>query len=117
MRKIYLFFSILLMFGSVVKAQTRTISGVVTGDKDETLPGVTIKIKGSTIGTQTDIDGKYSLKVTNMQNVTVGASYIGYTYQEKTLKVGENNADFKLLPAANNLNEVVITGYGEQKKI
>jgi len=116
MRKIYLFFSILLMFGSIVKAQTRTISGVVTGDKDETLPGVTIKIKGSTTATQTDIDGKYSLKVTNMQNVTVAASYIGYTYQEKTLKVGEANADFKLQPAANDLSEVVITGYGEAKK-
>jgi len=117
MRKIYLFFSILLMFGSVVKAQTRTISGVVTGDKDETLPGVTIKVKGSTIGTQTDIDGKYSLKVTNMQNVTVGATYIGYSYQEKTLKVGENNADFKLEVSASNLNEVIVTGYGEQKKL
>jgi hypothetical protein len=47
MRKIFLFFSVLLVFSSALKAQTRTVSGVVTGDKGETLPGVTIKVKGS----------------------------------------------------------------------
>jgi TonB-linked SusC/RagA family outer membrane protein len=116
MRKIFLFLSVLLMFSSVLKAQTRTITGVVTGDKGETLPGVTIKVKGSTAGTQTDIDGKYSLKVTSLQNVTIGVTYIGYNYQEKTLKVGEMNADFKLTVSTSDLSEVVVTGYGEQKK-
>jgi TonB-linked SusC/RagA family outer membrane protein len=117
MRKFFLFFSMLLLLGSTLKAQTRTISGVVTGDKGETLPGVTIKVKGSTAGTQTDIDGKYSIKVTSLQTVTIGATYIGYGYQEKTLKVGEMNADFRMIQSTNDLNEVVVVGYGEQKKI
>ncbi|MES2275510.1 MAG: SusC/RagA family TonB-linked outer membrane protein [Bacteroidota bacterium] len=116
MRKIFLFLSVLLMFGSTLKAQTRTVSGVVTGDKGETLPGVTVKVKGSITGTQTDIDGKYSIKVTSLQNVVIGVTYIGYAYQEKTLKIGEMNADFQLSSTASNLSEVVVVGYGEQKK-
>lgn len=116
MRRIFLFLSALLMLSSALKAQTRTVSGVVTGDKGETLPGVTVKVKGSSAGTQTDVDGKYSIKVTNLQSVTIGVTYIGYAYQEKTLKVGEMNADFKLVSVANDLTEVVVVGYGEQKK-
>ncbi|GAB3917673.1 TonB-dependent receptor [Mucilaginibacter boryungensis] len=104
------------MLSSALKAQTRTITGVVTGDKGETLPGVTISVKGTTTGTQTDVDGKYSIKVTNMQNVTIGAKYLGYAYQEKTLKIGEANADFKLVQIASDLTEVIVTGYGEAKK-
>jgi TonB-linked SusC/RagA family outer membrane protein len=117
MRKVFLFFSVLLLLGSTLKAQVRTVSGVVTGDKGETLPGVTIKVKGGATGTQTDVDGKYSIKVTSLQNVVISATYIGYAYQEKALKIGEMNADFKLKATANDLNEVVVVGYGEQNKI
>lgn len=116
MRKVFLFFSMLLLFSSMLKAQTRTVSGVVTDDKGETLPGVTIKVKGGATGTQTDVDGKYSIKVTSMQSVVISATYVGYAYQEKALKIGEMNADFKLVSTTNDLNEVVVVGYGEQKK-
>lgn len=117
MRRILLIFSVLLFLSNALFAQTRTISGVVTGDKGETLPGVSIQVKGGTKGTTTDIDGKYSLVVTNLQTVVLTVKYIGYAYQEKAIPANERNADFKLVPTANNLNEVVVVGYGEQKKI
>lgn len=116
MRKIYLLLSVLLLLSNVLLAQNRTITGTVTDEKDQPLPGVTVTIKGSSISTSTDVDGKYSLKATNLQNVVVGVRFIGYAYQAKTLRVGENNADFKMVPETNSLSEVVVVGYGEQKK-
>jgi TonB-linked SusC/RagA family outer membrane protein len=118
MRKIYLLFSVLLLLSinNVLHAQNRTVSGTVLDEKSEPLPGVTVQVKGSSAATVTDINGKYAIKVTNLQNVVIGVSFVGYSYQSKTLKVGEKNADFKLVPNANNLDEVVVVGYGIQKK-
>ena len=116
MRKIFLLFSVLLLLSSALKAQTRTISGVVKDEKGESLPGATIQIKGSNVATTTDVAGKYAIKATSLQNVVVGVKFLGYNYQEKTLRVGEMNADFQLVPTQNSLSEVVVVGYGEQKK-
>jgi len=118
MRKIYLILSVLLLLGSVLKAQAqdRTVTGTVVDEKGGPLPGVTVQVKGSKVSTATDADGKYSIKVTNLQNVVIGVSFLGYNYQEKTLRVGEMNADFKMVPSNNSLDEVVVVGYGEQKK-
>lgn len=117
MRKFFYLFSVLLLIGSALKAQDRTITGSVTDEKGLPLPGVTITVKGSTAGTVTNTDGKYSIKGTNLQTIVVGAKFIGYNYQEKALKVGEMNADFKLLPSESNLDEVVVVGYGTQKRV
>jgi len=116
MRKIYLLFLVLLLLSNVLKAQDRTISGTVLDEKNQPLPGVIVQVKGSKASTSTDPNGKYTLKVTNLQNVVVGVSFIGYNYQEKTLRVGEMNADFTLAPTNKDLEEVVVVGYGEQKK-
>ena len=118
MRKIYLLFSMLLLLSisNVLQAQNRTVSGTVLDEKSQPLPGVTVQVKGSSAATVTDVNGKYAIKVTNLQNVVIGVSFVGYSYQSKTLKVGEKNADFKLVPNNNNLDEVVVVGYGTQKK-
>ncbi len=118
MRKIYLILSVLLLLCNVLKAQDqdRTVSGNVVDEKDLPMPGVTVQVKGSKASAATDANGKYSIRVTNLQNVVIGVSFVGYSYQEKTLRVGEMNADFKLAPTNNNLDEVVVVGYGEQKK-
>ena len=106
----------LLLCSNILRAQDRTVTGTVWDEKNEPLPGVTIQVKGSTAVTSTDVNGKYSIKVTNLQNVVIGASFVGYNYMEKTLRVGEKNADFRMTPNTNNLNEVVVVGYGEQRK-
>ncbi len=118
MRKIYLLFSVLLLLSisNVLQAQNRTVSGTVLDEKNQPLPGVTVQVKGSKASTTTDVNGKYAIKVTNLQNVSIGVSFVGYNYSEKTLKVGEMNADFKMVPSSTDLDEVVIVGYGVQKK-
>jgi len=106
MRKIFLLFFVMLSISIATRAQNRTITGVVTGkDDNQPLIGVTITVKGSTTSTATDVNGKYSIKVTNLQNVVLGAKYIGYQYTEVALQPGDTKLDFKL-------DEVVVTGYG-----
>jgi len=116
MRKIYLLLSVLLLLSTVLKAQNRTITGTVVDEKNAPLPGVTVQVKGSMASTATDANGKYSIKVTNLQSVVIGVKFLGYNYQEKTLREGEKNADFKLAPTNSSLDEVVVVGYGVQKK-
>lgn len=117
MRKIYLILSVLLLLGNILKAQDRTVSGTVVDEKSLPLPGVTVQIKGSDVSVATDVNGKYALKATNLQTVVVTVRFVGYSYQEKALKIGEMNADFKMTPTVSDLNEVVVVGYGQQKKI
>lgn len=118
MRKIFLLFAVLLLTSSTLMAQNRTITGTVrSNDKNEPLIGVAVQVKGSNVGTTTDTSGHFSLTATNLQSIVVGVRYIGYAYQEKTLRIGEMNADFKLVPISNSLDEVVVVGYGTQKKV
>jgi TonB-linked SusC/RagA family outer membrane protein len=118
MRKIFLLFTMLMVATLATYAQNRTITGVVT-DKttNEPLIGVSITVKGSTTaGTATDANGKFSIKVTNLQDVVLRAKYIGYDFQEQNVPQGQTNINFKLAVSANNLSEVVIVGYGTQTK-
>src|ERR1700744_481542 len=116
MRKVYLLLSLLLLFSAVLRAQNRTVTGVVSDEKGQPFPGVTVTVKGSSATTVSDVNGKYSISVTNAQNVVIGARYVGYNYQEKTARVGEKNVDFQLAPTNSDLTEVVVVGYSEQKK-
>jgi len=119
MRKLFLLFIVMLTINIAAHAQNRTITGVVTGEGEtDPLIGVTITVKGSPAATATDINGKFSIKVTNLQNVTLGAKFIGFQYQEQTLKPGETVLNFKLMKSSTNLSEVAIVavGYGTQLK-
>jgi len=117
--KKFLLILLLSAIAASVFAQTRTITGtVVSSDKNEPLVGVTVQIKGNSTAAQTDVNGRYSIKITNLQNVVLTIKYVGYAYQEHTLRVGENNLDVKLVASAEtNLNDVVVVGYGTQKRI
>ena len=105
---IFLFFAV-YSFG-----QSITVKGVITDESTgDPLPGVNIVLKNTIIGTQTDFDGKYVLT-----NVTKGSvivySFIGY--QSKEVIVKESVIDVVLKEAAQKLEEVVIVGYGKQKR-
>jgi TonB-linked SusC/RagA family outer membrane protein len=97
--------------GMLVYGQERTITGTVTDDSGP-LPGVSIIIKGTTNGTETDFDGKYSL-TTNTGDVLV-FSFVGMTSQEK--RVGIANVINVTLQADNILDEVIVTAYGTSTK-
>ncbi|MCH7413141.1 TonB-dependent receptor [Belliella sp. R4-6] len=92
-----------------------TITGVVTDKEDGvTLPGVNVVIKGTTNGTVTDIEGVYSITVPNNDAVLVFSS-IGYVTQE--MRVGSTNTiNIELSQDLQQLGEVVVVGYGSQKK-
>ena len=91
----------------------KTITGTVTGNDGEAIPGVSVLVKGTTSGTMTDALGKYSLAVPN-EATTLVFSYIGMKTQEKTI---EGNVVNCVLSIENSeLAEVVVIGYGQVKK-
>ncbi|MFV0329133.1 MAG: SusC/RagA family TonB-linked outer membrane protein [Dysgonomonas sp.] len=95
--------------------QSITVKGKVTDNIGEPLPGVSIVLKGTTTGVMTDIDGNYSISVPN-NNAVLTISYVGFVPQEH--KVGNNlTLDVVLVEQSTDLDEVVVVGYGVQKKI
>lgn len=115
MRKILC--SLLLTILSVCYAYAQTtVTGVVKDDTGESLPGATVSIKGTTTGTITDINGKFSLKVSNPANTILKISYIGMKVQEIALKGRTAGIAVKLESDSRQLQEVVAIGYGTMKK-
>lgn len=110
-------FTFLLCFSLMasVFAQTREVSGVViSGEDNMPLPGVSVLIKGTTTGTVTDVDGRFKLNVAD-QNAVLILSFIGFTPLE--VPVGNNTTlDLTLRPDLKSLEEVVVVGYGVQKR-
>jgi len=91
------------------------ISGQVTDDKGVTLPGVSVSLKGTGTGTVSDIKGNFSITVPDASSGTLVFSYLGYINQEIVLK-GQTNIKVSLQVDSKSLNEVVVVGYGTQKK-
>lgn len=104
-----------LGFGLNSQAQVRTVKGsVTTTDTKETLPGATIQVKGTTDGTVTDIDGNYTIKISQAKVVLI-FSYIGYKTKEVEV-TGKLQVDVELEPQKTTLDEVVVIGYGSVRK-
>jgi len=115
MKRKIIFLSVLLLFGvCLVSAQQNlSVSGVVTDASDGSpMVGVSVLVKGSTTGTVTDVNGKYTLNV--QQGSTLVFSYIGMEKQQVQAKSRVVNV--KLQSDAHVLNEVVAVGYGTMKK-
>lgn len=110
--KKHLLLSLMLMLGfcAQVWAQDRVVSGKVTSSEDgSALPGVSIAVKGTTRGVQTDANGIYKVSVPN--NATLTISFIGF--ESQSIAVGNRTTlDVKLVSSAKELSEVVVTGYG-----
>ncbi|WP_423146002.1 TonB-dependent receptor [Rubrolithibacter danxiaensis] len=92
----------------------QTIQGTVTDNKGQPLPGVSVKIKGTNVGTVTDVNGNYSITASN-GNGTLVFSFIGFTTQEVAIN-NRTQIDVRLLENSQALNEVVVIGYGTQLK-
>jgi TonB-linked SusC/RagA family outer membrane protein len=98
-----------------VFAQDRQISGVVTdGAEKMPLPGVSILVKGTSSGTSTDAEGKYRISIPSDAKVLI-FSFVGFVSQE--VEIGNRTTiDIELMPDTKTLQEVVVTGYGQQIK-
>jgi TonB-linked SusC/RagA family outer membrane protein len=90
------------------------VTGKVTDANDEALVGVSILVKGTATGTVTDVDGVFALEAN--ENATLVFSYTGFTTQEIAVG-GRSKIDLKMAPDSRVLDEVVVVGYGSQKKV
>ncbi|UKJ07689.1 SusC/RagA family TonB-linked outer membrane protein [Solitalea lacus] len=117
MKKSLLLVAWLLMYSIVSVAQNRTITGTVTDKLDgQPIPGASVIVKGTTLGTQTNIDGKFSLSIPTATK-TIQFSYIGYRTREVTLGSG-SVYNIAMEQDSKQLGEVVVTalGVGREKK-
>jgi TonB-linked SusC/RagA family outer membrane protein len=95
--------------------QQLAVSGTVTdASTGDPLPGVNVTVRGTTTGALTDLGGKYSLQVPD-QNAFLVFSFIGYVTQEQPVS-GKTLINVALKPSIEALDEVIVTGYGTQKK-
>ncbi len=96
--------------------QSFKVSGVVTAsDSKEPLPGVNVTMEGTTLGTVSDQNGKYTIDVPD-KNATLVFSYLGYTKQIVKVE-GRAQIDIMLQPDVQQLSELVVVGYATQKKV
>ncbi len=96
------------------KPYERSIRGKVTDENGVGLPGVTIRIKGTSQGTVTDLEGNYTITVPDEGAVLV-FSFVGYVEEEVPVN-NRSVVDVSLVPDLKSLEEVVVVGYGTQKK-
>lgn len=111
MKKLLSSLFILLLLATYAMAQERTVTGTVKGKEDGLpLPGVSVRVKGTTTGTQTGANGQFSIKV-NGNSASLIFTYIGYKTEE--IAVGARNVvNISLSNDATQLGEVVVTGLG-----
>jgi TonB-linked SusC/RagA family outer membrane protein len=103
-----------LFIAAPAAAQTRVISGKITDENNQPLDGVSVSLKGTETGTVSNSAGSYTLPVSNTNGVLV-FSFVGYV--EKEVAIGnQSTINLALQKEAAGLNEVVVIGYGTQKK-
>lgn len=108
---------LLLVFLSFMRLNAQegiVVLGIVLDEAKEPMPGVTVAEKGTSNGTMTDLDGRYSIKLTSEDAVLV-FRFLGYETQEVRVG-GKKDINLQLNPVATELTEVVVVGYGAQKK-
>lgn len=118
MKKIFTELSVLacfcfLLLSDVAYAQNVTVKGTVIDDQKLPIPGVSVVVKGTTNGVQTDASGNYTLSAPG--NATLVFSFIGFNNQELTIN-NRTTLNVTLLPSTNDLQQVVVVGYGTQRK-
>jgi hypothetical protein len=106
-------FILMIVISNFVLGQTKVITGTVTDDQGQALPGANIKVKGTTGGAVTDGTGKYS--VIAPENGTLIFSFLGFAPQ--TVLINNRSViDLSLVREINNLEEVIVTGYRSQTR-
>ncbi|MGN6181856.1 MAG: TonB-dependent receptor [Mucilaginibacter sp.] len=95
--------------------QAITITGNVLDEQHKPMPGITVTVKGSSTGTITDINGNFSIAVDNNEAVLT-FSFIGYEKQDVKID-GKHVLNVVMSPSSTTLNELVVVGYGTQKKV
>lgn len=101
----------------VARAQTSSLTGTVLDETGQGLPGASVQIKSLNKSTTTDVSGKYVIAGLTNGSVVVTISYVGYSPVEQSVTIaGNSTTNFSIKPDAQNLNEVVVIGYGSVQK-
>jgi len=104
-----------ILGATTILQQKYTITGTVTDEKGGTIPGVSILVEGTTIGTTTDLNGKYGIDLPAQSGVLI-FSFIGFTPQRIAVK-GGTNVDVTMVSESTAIEGFVVVGYGTQKKV
>jgi len=105
---------LLLVLTCSMQAQEITVSGTIQDETGMSLPGATISVKGTTRGVITDFDGKYTINAQENDILTI--SFVGFLTQDISIN-GQSTINVELEVNASTLDEVVVVGYGVQKKV
>ncbi|QEM09503.1 SusC/RagA family TonB-linked outer membrane protein [Mucilaginibacter rubeus] len=115
--KKYVLLCAFLMMSFMAFSQTGSIKGKVSDETNLPLPGATVTIDGTTIGSTTDPNGNYAINNVKAGTYTLSVKFIGYITIKKSVTVsGATIENFSLLPESKSLSEVVVIGYGTQRK-
>jgi len=112
MKRIIVLFSALMLSGILASAQDHSVKGRVTGPDGNSLPGITVQVKGSNTATATDSKGQFELTLPSNSTLV----FTGVGFVERSVKVGTNSSlDVTLASTTTRLNEVVVTALGIQR--
>ena len=113
MRRFLALFAVLMLSGVLASAQDHTVKGHVTGPDGNSLPGITVQVKGTNTATATDANGQFQLSVPS--NATL--VFTGVGFEEQSQKIGNRTtADVTLASSTKRLNEVVVTALGIKRQ-
>jgi TonB-linked SusC/RagA family outer membrane protein len=112
----WLLFFLFILIGHLqgLAQQNVTVTGSVTDETGRTIPGASVRVKGTKTGTVTDMQGHFSLPIADGKGVLT-ISYLGYITQDIPLN-GQNTVNVQLVGDPKSLKEVVVIGYGSQKR-
>ncbi|MBA2563513.1 MAG: carboxypeptidase-like regulatory domain-containing protein, partial [Chitinophagaceae bacterium] len=111
--RVFLFSTLLMFFTANAFSQSKKVAGKVVDETGNGIANVTVTVKGTKLATQTDAGGNYSLDAA--ENAILLFSSVGFAASEASTK-GKNLVDVTLTSQVNKLNEVVLVGYGTQRK-
>lgn len=103
-----------MLISSFALAQDRVVTGKVSDESGSAMPGVNVILKGTSVGTATDVDGNFSISVPNEQSILV-FTFVGYSSSEVTVG-SKTSIDVQMAPDVTTFSEVVVTGYQVQRK-
>lgn len=112
--KLFMLMIMLQLLSIVAYSQSLRVTGTITDSKGEPLPGVTVKVQGETTGVSTSISGQYSIDVPNSKAVLTFI-YIGFETKQEVVGT-RSTINITLGETMSNLEEVIVVGYGTQKK-
>lgn len=106
--------NLIVIAPAAIVSKDQIVKGKVVTPAGEALPGVTVRLKNTAIGVTTDTKGNFEIKVP--ENALLIVSYIGFNQQEVSVN-GKDNLTIIMEPSKNSMEEVIVVGYGTQKKI